>query len=192
MTAIIRFKPIARDLDLYRPKDLQRAIVEGLAEIGPVIEKQFQATVQTWNVGGTDGKPVTGGIPKFRRFGPIEVYGNLTLEVSTNSAIYYYLNFGTRAHQIRARRAKVLSFRSRGVGSYRPKTRQGYLGSTGGGPTGPWIARRQVAHPGNFARGWDITITEATASRGMLTKMVNERIRASLGSLAGGVRSVRS
>jgi len=129
--AIIRFKPITRNLRAYDPKKVVRAMEDGLADVGKMIKADFAKTTSTWNAGGTDGKPIPGGLPKFRTFGPRMVGEAMMLEVSTQHSVYYYLNFGTRAHLIKARRSKVLRFRTAGRGSYRAKTRQGWLGSQG-------------------------------------------------------------
>jgi len=181
--ATIVFKPIARDLGAYKPKEIMRAFEKGLAEVGEEIHKDFNKTTKTWSPGGTDGKPIPGGVPRFRKFGPRMIAQAMMLEVSTSHSVYYYLNFGTRAHTVRARHAKVLRFRTEGRGSYRAKTRQGWIGSQGGGPRGPWTMRRSVKHPGNFGRGWDVTIAEQTASKQKLTKTINAGIRAALGAM---------
>lgn len=189
---IIRFKPIARNLRDYNPKRIQQAFELGLGDVGKIIDGHFRATTKTWSPGGTDGKPIPGGLPKFRQFGPRNVYNTLMLEISTSHGVYYYLNFGTRAHPIKARRARALRFRTQGRGSYRAKTRQGWLGSGSGGPRGPWVLRRAVGHPGNWGRGWDITITETTARRQELSKAINARLRQELGATGGMARAVRS
>lgn len=190
--AIIRFHPIARNLNAFDPRKVTRAMEDALADVGKIIKADFEKTTATWNAAGTDGKPIPGGLPKFGTFGPRMVGEAMMLEVSTQHSVYYYLNFGTRSHLIKARRSKVLRFRTQGRGSYRAKTRQAWLGSQGGGPRGPWTMRPRVDHPGNYARGWDITITNKQSSRAELSKAMNRRIRDALGSTGQGVRVGRA
>lgn len=184
----IKWRPIKKNLNAYESKAIEQAIRKGLIEVGRSIEKDFQSTVRTWNPGGTDGKPIPGGIPKFRVLGPATVDGAEAILVSTKHSVYYYLNFGTKAHPIKPRNARVLRFRTKGRGSYRPKTHQGKLSSTTGGPVGPWVYSMGHQHPGNWGRGWDITITETTSKRGQLSKVINAEIRNALGSTGQAVR----
>lgn len=71
-----------------------------------------------------------------------------------NSRIFGYVDKGTRPHVIRPRRAKALAFVWGGPGSYRAKTRSGFLSSTAGGPTGSLVFRKFVRHPGTKARNF--------------------------------------
>lgn len=85
--------------------------------------------------------------------------------------IYGYVEHGTRAHQIVARRAKRLRF---GVGGS-PKTRPGFVGSTGGRAGSGAVFRQVVHHPGTKARNFSALIRKKWASRtGVL---VQKRIR---------------
>ncbi len=80
--------------------------------------------------------------------------GDLSRAVGTNSEIYGYVNDGTRAHVIIARRGKRLKFRA----GYRAKTTPGDIGSTGGGASGPTVFAERVQHPGTTARKFDEVI----------------------------------
>ena len=70
--------------------------------------------------------------------------------------IYRYVDEGTRAHIIKARKARFLRFN----GSFSPKSRPGTMASYKGSKGGPVIHRRQVRHPGSQARGFTKKIGE--------------------------------
>ena len=189
--AQIYFRPIKHNLEAYDQKQIEQAFRKGLSAAAQEIRNDFRKTVATWVPGGTHGKPIPGGIPKFKIYGPAMTEAGLAISVLTVHSIYYYLNFGTKRHAIKPRTGGVLRFRTRGRGSYRPKTRQGRLTSTAGGPVGPWVYAKSVDHPGNWGRGWDITITELTAKRASLSKVINTEIRNALGSSGQMVRTAR-
>ena len=170
---------------------MENAFRKGLSAVSHEIRDDFRKTVATWVPGGTHGKPIPGGVPKFKIYGPATSKEGLAISVLTVHSIYYYLNFGTKRHAIKPKTGGVLRFRTRGRGSYRPKTRQGRLTSTAGGPVGPWVYARSVDHPGNWGRGWDITITEMTSKRSALSKIINAEIRNALGSTGQAARVSR-
>lgn len=180
--AQIYFRAIKTNLSAYDGRELENAFRKGLASVSQEIRNNFRETVKTWSPGGTHGKPIPGGIPKFKIHGPAMSPGGLAISVLTIHSVYYYLNFGTKRHAIKAKSGGVLRFRTMGKGSYRPKTHQGRLTSTSGGPVGPWVHAKSVDHPGNWGRGWDITITELTKSRSALSKALNSEIRNALGA----------
>lgn len=71
-------------------------------------------------------------------------------EISTDNKIYGYVNNGTRAHTIRAKKGRYLAF-----GASSPKTSPNSL-SAGAGSRGlADIFRQQVQHPGTDARNFD-------------------------------------
>lgn len=82
--------------------------------------------------------------------------GDLVGEVSTNDAIYLYVNNGTVAHDIRPRNAKKLHFMS----GYRAKTSHRVIGSHAGGPSGSDVFSQGVHHPGTEAREFDKEIAD--------------------------------
>jgi hypothetical protein len=109
------------------------------------VKKDFEKTTSTWEtkVNFTINKT------KFGR------------GISTKSKIYGYVNNGTRAHTITARRARVLAFGS----ASRPKTRPGVIASSNGGSGGSTVYRRQVRHPGTTAREFDKAIYAKSQKR---------------------------
>ena len=85
--------------------------------------------------------------------------------IATSDKIYTYVDKGTPAHTIRAKRARYLSFQPGG----RPKTKPGiiasYLGADGKG----WVRKEEVQHPGtaprNFSRIIQARIQKRFAAR---------------------------
>lgn len=99
---------------------MRLTLLNELRSIGSDIEKDFRATVATW-----DRKPefnvdisLAGGTP--------------SVEVTTDDEVYKYLDEGTRAHFVAPVNAKALAFSP----NYTAKTSPGVLGSRGGGATG--------------------------------------------------------
>jgi hypothetical protein len=74
--------------------------------------------------------------------------------ISTDDSVWSMLDDGTKPHIIRPKRAKRLRFQWGGQGSYKAKTRPGYLGSNKGRVSGPIVFRKQVRHPGTKPRKW--------------------------------------
>ena len=81
------------------------------------------------------------------------------LEISTDR-IFHFVDFGTRGGYLipKTLGGKMLRFQWGGKGSYAAKTRVNWLGSQGGGPSGPVVYRRQVMHPGIAARNFTAMI----------------------------------
>lgn len=79
----------------------------------------------------------------------VRVAGN-TVTVTTDNAIWRYVDAGTRPHIIRVRRARWLRFQA----GYQAKTRPGSLVSGAGGPSGPFRFAKEVKHPGTKARNF--------------------------------------
>ena len=121
----------------------RREILAALKSADKGIEKDFRDTTATWkhNVSFVHGYALTQNQGKA-----------YTL---TDDEIYRYVNDGTKPHPIYPKRAKALSFRWGGKGSYRPKTAPGRFGSRPGGPSGPQVAFKKVQHPGTKARKFD-------------------------------------
>ena len=109
------------------------------------MEKDFEKTVKAWS-----------RKPKFEKI--VSVDPDVEVLVGTDNKVYGYVNDGTRPHLIFPKKAKALSFRWGGKGSYRPKTKPRFIGSVPGGPTGPKVVRPYVQHPGTKAREFDKTI----------------------------------
>lgn len=86
--------------------------------------------------------------PTFRKSAPVLRGGLYTIHYGTDDENYRRLDEGTRPHIIVARRAKVLRFQ----GNYRAKTQVRVIDSRSGGPSGRFIFRPVVRHPGTKAR----------------------------------------
>lgn len=129
----------------FKDKAFKSAMRVAARAAGKEMEKDFKKTVATWKKK-----------PKFEKI--VAVDPNVEVLVGTDNEIYGYVNDGTRPHPIFAKRAKALSFRWGGKGSYRPKTKPRFIGSVPGGPTGPRVAFPYVQHPGTKARKFDETI----------------------------------
>lgn len=74
--------------------------------------------------------------------------------VDTDDEIYRYVNEGTRAHEIWAKKAPVLAFPS----IFTPKSQPGRQASGSGGSGGETVFTPYVHHPGTKARRFDKTI----------------------------------
>lgn len=79
------------------------------------------------------------------------------IRITTNDAVFRFVDQGTRPHIITARPGHVLAFRG---GKYTAKTWPGYITSTRGGAAGPLVFRRSVRHPGTKPRHFTETITK--------------------------------
>lgn len=108
--------------------------------------EDFEATTEDWKHEVTF-EP----IESFRWDSRAQVYA----AVFTTDEIYNYVNNGTPEHDIPKTKPGPLRFRWGGRGSYKAKTRPGFIGSMPGGPTGPWVTMRKVHHPGTEAREFD-------------------------------------
>ena len=112
---------------------------------GPAMQKMFNGTTNGWS------RP-----PKFYQGGH-----NWTSEVSvkvyTVSEIYGYVNSGTPAHRISARRYGTLRFQP----GYRAATRPGSMMSSKPSRFGNYITPLSVNHPGIEAREFDVQVAEA-------------------------------
>jgi len=129
----------------FKDKAFKQALIKAARDAGKEMEKDFQKTVKTWS-----------RKPKFEKV--VAVDPNVEVLVGTDDKIYGYANDGTRPHAIFPKRAKALSFRWGGKGSYKAKTKPRFIGSMPGGPTGPRVSLPYVQHPGTKARDFDKTI----------------------------------
>lgn len=130
------------------PKDVNFAALfkaaysDVLREVAEEIKGDFEDVTRTWN-----------HKPKFI-IRVMERGGRLGITVSTSDVIFMYVNYGTKAHVIRPKRAKALVYRS----GYQAKTRPGFIGSKPGGATGATVIAQEVHHPGSPARKFDVVI----------------------------------
>lgn len=120
-------------------KRLIRALRNGMKNASEDVIVDFMTTTMTWKHQPT--------------FKATEVSAAEWI-VSTDDNVWAMLNDGTKPHIIRPKRAKFLRFQWGGPGSFKAKTRPGYLGSNKGKVSGPVVFRRQVRHPGTKARKW--------------------------------------
>ena len=98
------------------------------------------------------------------------------VSVQTDDEIYKFVDFGTRAHVIEARRAPVLRFR----GPYHAKTIVNYIASYQGGRGNQWTSKRKVQHPGTRARNFSKLIKEH------IQGLAANRIKRALSDAAAG------
>lgn len=100
--------------------------------------------------------------------GAIRVIVNLTRpkpvkdsNINTNT-LWKFINKGTKAHPIKARRKPLLKFKSGGKGSYQAKT--GANPARYGGPgkvlSPQWVAKKEVQHPGFPGREFEEAINK--------------------------------
>lgn len=107
-----------------------------------LVEADFKSTTRTW-----EHKPQF--VTQVAQSG-----NDYVVASGTDSAIFLYVDAGTRPHIIKAKRSKYLAFQ----GGYRAKTRVGIIGSQEGGSFGETQFAQQVKHPGTKARKFTIKI----------------------------------
>lgn len=95
--------------------------------------KDYQSGVSTWS-----------HKVRFNSETTINPNGGLSIIVDTDDEIYTYVHEGTRAHDIKPRRAKRLRF----LNTYTAKTIPGVIQSRSGGSSGSVVYSRGVRHPG--------------------------------------------
>lgn len=128
--------------------EIESAVEGTLDEDADEAEALFKETVKTWRTKVNFIKRKT-------------AQGR---SVWTTNEIYKFVDKGTKAHVITARRVPNLKFRS--AGNYKPKTKVGELTSGPGAPAdGDWVSKRSVNHPGNDARGFSAAIQEKMRKR---------------------------
>jgi hypothetical protein len=130
---------------LFDVKTFDRTLINGLNKIIDATEKDFKATISTW-----DEKPSV-YVTHAHKTGST-IGGSVWLDEPR----YVGLNYGIPAHEIVARRAPMLRFRH-GSG-FSPKTVKGFIGSGPGRNEGPWVRKHSVSHPGVEGRRWDLAI----------------------------------
>ena len=133
----VEWQQAANELDV-KGRNLKLAMTGALKESGKKVKEDFLRPTRTWQ----------------HRVG-VEVLTNITstgveLLAGTDDKIYTYLEYGTRPHTIRPKRAKALRFMS----GFRPKTTPGSLWSGAGGSFGDRVYAGAVRHPGTKPRRW--------------------------------------
>jgi hypothetical protein len=146
---------------VIKPKAMnQRAfndvLLRALADTEKGIHKDFTDTTKTWK-----------HKPDFRHGHTLSTTRG-TAYTYTHDEIYSYVNDGTGGkgrgptYPIPKvpKRKGALRFKWGGKGSYRAKTAPGRFGSRPGGPSGPWVAFKQIQHPGIKPREFDKIIAK--------------------------------
>lgn len=119
----------------------QRAITNTLNATAKAIKADFGITTQAWS-----DKPTF----------TIESPSPYERSIGTDDDVYTMLNEGTKAHEIRPKRGKVLRFQT----PFRSKTVPREIMSSAGSKGKVEVFSRGVMHPGTEAREWDQVIFE--------------------------------
>jgi len=130
------------------------ALVNAMILFGKDLLKEFKKTTKTWK-----------RKPKFETLRDTGIAaGKMEIAVLTDDEIYGYLNDGTGkwgpSHKeypipkVFTPKSKRLKFQK----SYSAKTSPGVIGSKSGGPSGPFVVRGQIMHPGIEPRKFDNVI----------------------------------
>lgn len=120
-------------------KRVIRALRNGMSNAARDVVADFKTTTATWK-----------HQPEFK----VTEVSAAEWIISTDDKVWSMLDDGTKPHIIRPKRAKLLRFQWGGQGSYKAKTKPGYLGSSKGKVSGPIVFRKQVRHPGTKPRKW--------------------------------------
>lgn len=133
----------------FNPAPFRKRYLEGMKKWGKLVEEDFEKTTATWKTDVDFDNETT------------EVQGlGIETEVSTDNEIYHYVNDGTEPHAIFAgvytgkSNKKSLKFKSEFV----PKTKKGFIGSTGGSRGGDTVHTPYVQHPGSEGRLFNVAI----------------------------------
>lgn len=153
MIRLTAIKPKAKAIQFTRFADAAKL---GLRDAAEGALADFAATTASW-------KTDVAFVIKARADG---------FDVGTDNAIYQYVDKGTRAHLIVARRAKRLRFAG---GGFTAKTRPGFIGSQAGSSGGAPVFAQVVHHPGTTARGFSKLI--AKKWQGRMQTLITKRIR---------------
>lgn len=116
-----------------------QAFDNALEETARAIKVDYETTTLTWR-----------RRPEFS----IRVGGRYIRDIVTNDEVYYYVNYGTRPHDIRPKNAPRLAFQA----NYAAKTTPRVIASQQGGSSGPVVFSLGVVHPGTEERRFDRAI----------------------------------
>lgn len=127
-------EPRFADLDAAMAKamrDFEKIAVEAHEETTQNWEHdvEFKSRRERWNEPGND---------------------QAVVRVWTEDDVWHYVDRGTKPHEIRPRKAKVLAFPS----VFTPKTQPRSLKSGSGSVAGPTVFSKGVRHPGTKARNF--------------------------------------
>jgi hypothetical protein len=130
---------IPKRLPFPKGPQVKAAINEVLDIRAAAVLKDHQKTTSTWN-----HKPAF-DIRKVNQYSRV---------IGTKDKVWNWLNEGTRAHNIVAKRGGMLAFNV----PFRAKTRVNVIASYAGGTGKTRVYRRMVRHPGTAARNWTAAI----------------------------------
>lgn len=138
--AFVKVKAIIpKKLPFPKSPQVRAAISEVLDIRAEAVLKDHQKTAATWR------KKPDFTIRKLNQYARV---------IGTKDKVWNWLDAGTRAHLIRAKNAKRLSFRV----PFRAKTRPNFIGSSGGSTGNTRVFPLVVHHPGTQARNWTAAI----------------------------------
>ena len=128
-------------------------ILNALRAEGKIVAKEFDKTTRTWKgvkpkfevLIGLDGKDAT------------VVVGPTGSKLAVSK--WVWIDQGTRAHRIRAKKAPFLAFRS----GFKPKTMPNKITSFPGKSFGSWVFKKEVRHPGTKPRSFTIIVVKRRA-----------------------------
>lgn len=146
----VSIRPIKPTKPMFTEPKFRKAIDNALTQSAKAIRVDFLVTAQSWS-----HKP---GFKVDK--------GDYYRDIYTLDEIYSYVNYGTKPHIISSQFGPGFGPGPRRLvfqRDYQAKTRPDWLGSRGGGKSGPVVFARQVRHPGtsprNFAKNikkkWD-------------------------------------
>jgi hypothetical protein len=120
---------------VFKPRETERAIQNALTASAKAIKVDLALPAATWS-----------HKPKIT----ISTPSQYTREIAVEDEVYAMLDEGTKAHQIKPRRGKVLAF----LTPFRPKTIPNQLRSNKGSKGNVTVFSKGVRHPGTKARNW--------------------------------------
>lgn len=149
---VIPIRPLSKRNDIRRIAEQSRGAVDAsLNEIGQATKRDYEDVVSNWR-----NKPV---------FTVVRTRNTVSIKISgPNAKIWVWVNNGTPAHLIRAKRAPNLVFRG---GRYSAKTRPNNTRFKGSGTSsGGIVSKKVVHHPGTKARNFDRIIQRRQIENG--------------------------
>lgn len=125
---------------VFKPREVERVITNTMTALAKDIRVDFDVTTQTW-----DDRPKA----------TIEGSGVSERTIAVEGDLYAMLDKGTKAHDIKPRRKRILRF----TGPFRPKTVPNQIASRPGiKGANVIISKHGVRHPGTRPRNWAKTI----------------------------------
>jgi hypothetical protein len=143
----IKLTPILPKRKIFDVDALERGIEDALDDAAEYAQELFEKTTATWEtkVNFTINKTKNGRT------------------VGTRSTIYKFVDLGTKAHEITARRADALVFQY--GQARRAKTKPNTISSYKGNAGDQWATKKTVQHPGTAPRNFSQKIGEKAGER---------------------------